>query len=52
MTALRKKNYPAFVVNDAPDKLFHVQVGPFSDRKDAVDMRDKLSADGYNAIIK
>ena len=52
MAALRKKSYPAFVVSDAPDKLFHVQVGPFSDRKDAVEMRDKLSGDGYNPIIK
>ncbi|HZU23680.1 MAG TPA: SPOR domain-containing protein [Terriglobales bacterium] len=50
--ALRKKSYPAFVVSDLPDKLFHIQVGPFEDRKAALDMRDKLSSDGYNPIIK
>ena len=50
--ALRKKNYPAFVVSDLPDKLYHIQVGPFDDRKAAMDARDKLSADGYNPIIK
>jgi DedD protein len=50
--ALRKKAYPAFVVSDLPDKLFHIQVGPFDDRKAASDTRDKLSNDGYNPIIK
>jgi cell division septation protein DedD len=50
--ALRKKGYPAFVVSDLPDKLYHVQVGPFDDRKAASDTRDKLSNDGYNPIIK
>lgn len=50
--ALRKKAYPAFVVSDLPDKLFHIQVGPFDDRKTATDMRDKLSNDGYNPIVK
>jgi DedD protein len=32
--------------------LFHVQVGPFTDRKDAEAMRTRLSGDGYNAIVK
>ncbi|HKD90491.1 MAG TPA: SPOR domain-containing protein [Terriglobales bacterium] len=50
--ALRKKSYPAFVVSDLPDKLYHIQVGPFEDRKAAIDARDRLSADGYNPIIK
>lgn len=50
--ALRKKNYPAFVISDLPDKLFHIQVGPFDDRKTASDVRDRLSNDGYNPIIK
>ena len=50
--ALRKKNYPAFVVSDLPDNLFHIQVGPYDDRKTATDVRDKLSNDGYNPIIK
>jgi DedD protein len=50
--ALKQKSYPVFVVSDAPDRLFHVQVGPFSDRKDAQAMRDRLSAEGYNPIVK
>ena len=52
VTALRKKQYPVFIANAAGDPLFHVQVGPFSDRKDAEAMRTRLSSDGYNAIVK
>jgi septal ring-binding cell division protein DamX len=51
-TALKKKNYPVFVVADSSDHLFHVQVGPFSNRNDASSTRDKLTGDGYPAILK
>ena len=34
------------------DPLFHVQVGPFTDKKDAEAMRTRLAGDGYNAIVK
>lgn len=51
--ALKKKTYPAFVAeNSASDKLFRVQVGPFSDVKDAEAMRSRLINDGYNPILK
>ena len=50
--ALKNKQYPAFSTSAAPDKLFHVQVGPFNDVKDAELMRTKLVADGYNPILK
>jgi|ERR1700733_1085154 DedD protein len=51
--ALKKKDYPAFVATPVPaDKLFHVQVGPFSDIKDAEAMRTRLIADGYSPILK
>ncbi len=52
ITALRKKQYPVFIANSAGDPLFHVQVGPFSDKKDAEAMRVRLAGDGYNAIVK
>jgi DedD protein len=52
VTALRKKQYPVFIANAAGDPLFHVQVGPFTERKDAEAMRTRLSGDGYNAIVK
>jgi DedD protein len=50
--ALKKKQYAAFASNAAGDKLFHVQVGPFSDIKDAELARGKLVNDGYNPILK
>ena len=49
--ALKKKQYPAFS-SAGPDKLFHVQVGPFVDIKNAEEMRSKLVSDGYNPILK
>lgn len=53
VNALRKREYPVFVVANVPgDSLFHVQVGPFSDAKDAEAMRARLAGDGYNAIVK
>ena len=52
VSALRKKNYPVFTLADANDHLFHVQVGPFSDRADAQTMKDTLAGDGYNPIVK
>jgi DedD protein len=51
--ALKKKEYPAFVAAPVPtDKLFRVQVGPFSEVKDAEAMRTRLVADGYSPILK
>lgn len=51
--ALKKKDYPAFVASPVPaDKLFHVQVGPFIEIKDAEAMRARLIADGYSPILK
>ncbi len=49
--ALKKKQYPAFSAT-GPDKLYHVQVGPFTDIKSAEDTRAKLTNDGYNPILK
>src|SRR5262249_19447595 len=53
VSALRKKNYPVFVVgSQAGDKFFHVQVGPFANLNDAESMRARLAGDGYNPIVK
>lgn len=51
-SALRKKQYPVFIASSTADALFHVQVGPFTNQQDADTMRNRLSADGYNAIVK
>jgi len=51
--ALKKKQYPAFSANNpSVDKFFRVQVGPYTDIKDAEIMRGRLIADGYNPILK
>jgi len=51
--ALKKKQYPAFVVNNAAaDKFYHVQVGPYAEWKDADAMRNRLVGDGYSPIVK
>ncbi len=51
--ALKKKDYPAFVAPQSKvDNFFHVQVGPYSDVKDAEAMRTRLIADGYSPILK
>jgi cell division septation protein DedD len=49
--ALKKKQYAAFS-SAGPDKLYHVQVGPFADIKNAEDTRARLTNDGYNPILK
>ena len=50
--ALKARQYQALIANQPADKLFHVQVGPFADIKDAESMRSKLVNDGYNPILK
>jgi len=51
--ALKKKNYPAFVLNNtAADKFYHVQVGPYAEWKDADAIRNRLISDGYTPIVK
>ena len=50
-TTLQKRGYSVNIIVEA-DKLAHVQVGPFSNRKDAEAMKARLLADGFNAYIK
>lgn len=51
--ALKKKQYPAFTVNNtSADKFYRVQVGPYADFKEADAMRARLIGDGYNPIVK
>ena len=53
LSALKKKSYQVFIGTNQPhDRLYHVQVGPFGDIKDAEMARAKLVADGYNPILK
>jgi DedD protein len=50
--SLKGRQYQAFIAEVTPDKLFHVQVGPFTDVKEAESMRARLVNDGYNPILK
>jgi DedD protein len=50
--ALKKRGYSVAVRQVPQDKLLHVQIGPFANKKDADAMRLRLLADGYNAIVK
>jgi DedD protein len=51
--ALKKKQYSAFSAkNSSADKFYHVQVGPYSEFKEAEAMRNRLISDGYNPILK
>jgi cell division septation protein DedD len=50
--SLKGRQYQAFIADATPDKLFHVQVGPFTDGKEAETMRARLVNDGYNPILK
>jgi DedD protein len=50
---LKRRGYTVAIRHEPQDKLFHVQIGPFSTRKEADAMRQHLQADGYNnAIVK
>jgi cell division septation protein DedD len=51
-SSLQKKGYTVAVRHEPQDALLHVQIGPFTDRKDAEAMRARVLADGFNAIVK
>jgi DedD protein len=53
--ALQGRGYPAHVVAPAAgaaNQLYRVQVGPYLTRAEADAMRSRLTADGYQAVIK
>ncbi len=50
--ALRSRGYVVSARPGAADGFIHVQVGPFSDKKAAEAMKQRLLSDGYNAILK
>lgn len=52
VTTLKRRGYNVAVHTEPQDKLLHVQVGPFASHKDADAMRQRLLADGFNAIVK
>ena len=52
VNALRAKGYPVSAHTEPQDKFFHIQVGPFTNLKDANAAKQRLLADGYQPIVK
>jgi pilus assembly protein CpaC len=50
--ALHRRGYNVAVNHDPQSSLLHLDIGPFSDTKDAEKMRQRLLLDGYDATIK
>lgn len=50
--ALRSRGYAVTAHPASSDGFIHVQIGPFSDKKTAEAMKQRLLSDGYNAILK
>jgi DedD protein len=50
---LKRRGYAVAIRHVPQDKLFHVQIGPFANKRESDAMRQRLQADGYNnAIVK
>ncbi|QHN04955.1 hypothetical protein FTO74_17485 [Granulicella sp. WH15] len=52
ISTLKRRGYNVAIHQEPQDKLLHVQIGPFPSRKEADAMRQRLLADGFNAIVK
>ena len=52
VSTLKRRGYAVAIHSSPQDNLLHVQVGPFAQRSAAEAMRQKLLADGFNAILK
>ncbi len=50
--ALRKRGFSPMVRHGLADEFYHIQVGPFTDRTQAESVKQRLMADGYNAILR
>jgi DedD protein len=48
---LKRRGYTVAIRHEPQDKLFHVQIGPFANKKEADAMRQHLQTDGYNSAI-
>lgn len=48
---LKRRGYTVAIRRVPQDKLFHVQIGPFANKKEIDAMRQHLQADGYNSAI-
>ena len=49
---IQQKRFPAFVASLPSDKLYRVQVGPYTDEKSAENAKHSLEQIGFKSIIK
>jgi cell division septation protein DedD len=49
---LKGKGYPAHIEADRGDGWHRVLVGPFASREAAEESRKRLTADGFNTILR
>lgn len=52
VAVLKRKKYPAFVLQPTSDQFYRVQVGPFPTEEAAAEMRQRLEREGFKVIIK
>jgi cell division septation protein DedD len=52
VSALRKRGYEVTARRESADGLVHVRIGPFTSRDEANRWRQKLTSDGYNAVVQ
>lgn len=52
VSALQQRGFHAITRSESQDHLMHVQIGPFPSAAAANQVRTRLMADGYNAILK
>jgi SPOR domain/PilZ domain len=49
---LQKKNFPAFVFRHGGDRLYRVAIGPYSDAKETLKVKDNLEKQGFQPILR
>jgi pilus assembly protein CpaC len=52
VAALKRRGYDVAINHVPQDSLLHLDVGPFVNKRDAENMRQRLLRDGYNATLK
>ena len=52
LSLLKGKGFPAVLVASRADRLFRVQVGPFTSAKDVEQMKQRLGREGFKTITK
>lgn len=52
LSLLQKKGFPATVVTTPADRLFRIQVGPFSSAKEAEEMKARLEQEGFRPYVR